>query len=151
MNAEQKRMLQAVFVILGCLGIYTYTLTLPVYRYCDWTGLKIEERYGHEVSFEFVNGTTTYYACINISLQAFEHVIETEEIDHLSNVQVRCVQCGMLMDWDDPMNVWIYQPEYLCPTTGNPTMIVVCEGLCEDHFSDRYDGDVVPNPFEWPD
>ncbi|MBD3406043.1 MAG: hypothetical protein GF411_07965 [Candidatus Lokiarchaeota archaeon] len=154
MNAEQKRMIQVVLVILGCFSIYTYTTTLEVYHYCDWTGLRIEERFGHEVSFLFSNGTIKYYACINVSLKALEAIKNSGEIDQLQNVKVRCAMCGMLMDWNDPMNVWVYQPEYLCPTTGEPTVVVLCEDaygqeLCESHFINQYGGSLISNPYEW--
>ena len=156
MNAEQRKMLQVVLVIVGCFGIYTYTIaTSQVYHYCDWTGLLIEERYGHEVTFGFHNGTRNYYCCINVSLLAFDELVATGEIEQLENIQVRCAMCGMLMDWDDSMNVWIYQPEYLCPTTGEPTIVVVCENadevdLCEGHFLEAYGGEIISNPYVWP-
>ncbi len=138
-------------MILGCFGIYTYTVMLPVYHYCDWTGLRIEERLGNEVSFIFVNGTIRYYACINVSLLAFERLIDTGGIDQLSDIRVRCAQCGMLMDWDDPMIVWICSHEYVCPTTGTPTIVAVCDGLCESHFLDRYGGIPISTPYIWPE
>ncbi|TXT56461.1 MAG: hypothetical protein BAJATHORv1_20050 [Candidatus Thorarchaeota archaeon] len=154
MNAEQKRMIQAVMVILGCFSIYTYTVNLEVHHYCDWTGLKIEERFGHEVTFSFQNGTIRHYACVNVSLLAFEYFKSTGDINQLENIQIRCAMCGMLMDWNDPMNVWVYEPTYLCPTTGNPTIVVLCEDshgqdLCESHFLDQYGGQIISNPYEW--
>lgn len=124
-------------------------MMLPVNHYCAYTGLLIEERYGHEVTFIFRNATHKYYACINVSLIVFHHMIDNGEIEQLENIQVRCAQCGMLMDYDDPMNVWIYQPEYLCPTTGTPTIVVVCAGLCEEHFLNSHGGNIIGNPFVW--
>jgi len=155
LNADQRKMLEIALVVLGCFGIYTYTMTLPVHRYCDWTGLEIVEPMGHEVIFTFANGTTRHYCCINVSLLAFDHIVETGEIDLLENIQVHCAICGMLMDWNDPMVVWIYQPEYLCPTTGTPTVVAVCGDmdnteLCESHFLDMYGGTIISCPYEWP-
>lgn len=156
MNAEQKKMLQMVFVIFCCFGIYTYTVaTAQVYHYCDWTGLLIEDRFGNEVTFTFRNGTRAYYCCINISLLAFELLKSTGNIDQLENVDIRCAMCGMLMDWDDPMIVWIYSTDYLCPTTGDPTIVGVCEDvgdteLCESHFLNSYGGEIIENPYIWP-
>ncbi len=101
------------------------------------------------MTFIFENGTRNYYACINISLIVFNAMRERGELAQLIEIDVRCAECGMLMRWDDPMVVWIYQPNYLCPTTGTPTIVAVCSGLCTDHFLDQYGGQVVDNPFEW--
>ena len=156
MNSEQRRMLQVVLVILGCFGIYTYTTILtPVIHYCDYTHLEIQNRIGHEVTFTFHNGTTKHYCCINISLLAFQELINTDQIDGLESVQVRCPMCGMLMDWDDPMIVWVYSEGYVNPTTSEPTIVPLCEDvtdieMCESHFLNEYGGVVIENPFIWP-
>jgi len=148
-------MVKTVLVILGCFGIIVYTFNLPVHHYCDWTGREIVDPLAHEVTFEFDNGTVRHYCCINVSLLAFEHILQTEGIEHLRNIQVRCVMCGMLMDWNDPMVVWVYQVQYLCPTTGTPTIVAVCRdsdnaALCESHFLELYGGEMIDCPFEWP-
>ncbi len=151
MNRQQRQMLQVVLVILGCFGIYVYTALQPVTHVCAWTGLEIVGRGGHEVVFSFENGSVRYYACINVSVLAFRHLVATHEVDRLVIIKVRCVECGMVMGWDDPMVVWIYQPEYLCPTTSTPTIVAACRGLCEQHFLERYGGTVVPCPYVWPE
>ena len=154
-NAEQRKMLEVAFVIVGCFGIYAFTSTLQVIHYCDWTGLRIHERLGHEVTLVFVNGTLRYYCCVNISLLAFQHLIDTGQSDRLEGIQVRCAVCGMLMDWNSPMVIWIHQSEYLCPTTGTPTIVAVCkdsasEELCESHFLEQHGGDIMSNPYGGP-
>ncbi len=155
MNAEQRKALQIVAVILGCFGIYTYTAVFtPVIHYCDYTSLQIQDRIGHEVSFNFNNGTTNYYCCVNVSLLAFQDLKDGDLLGSLENVQVRCPMCGMLMDWNDPMIVWVYSTEYLNPTTSEPTIVPLCEDtadvdLCESHFMDEYGGIVINNPFVW--
>jgi hypothetical protein len=63
--------------------------------------------------------------------------------------------CGMLMDWDDPMIVWVYSVEYLNPTTYEPTIVPLCRDLtntemCESHFLNEYNGTIIENPFIWP-
>lgn len=155
MNAEQRRLLEIILVIFGVFGIYTYTtLAVPVHHYCDWTGLEIQDRIGHEVTFTFHNGTKTFYCCVNISLQAFEDLKQTGELDQLENVDVRCPMCGMLMAWDDPMIVWVYSEDYNNPTTNEPTIVPLCEDipaedLCESHFIDIYGGVILDNPYIW--
>lgn len=153
-NKEQHRLLEVVFVIVGCIGIYAFTSTLQVVHYCDWTGLQIRERLGHEVTFTFANGTRRYYCCVNISLLAYQFLGETGKLNQLEDIQIRCPTCGMLMDWNDPMVVWIYQPLYLCPTTGIPTIVGVCkdspsEELCESHFLEQFGGSIIADPFVW--
>lgn len=155
MNSEQRKMLQVVLVIIGCFGIYAYTaIFTPVVHYCDYTHLEIQNRIGHEVTFIFHNGTTKHYCCINVSLVVFQDLIDANQIDTLENIQVRCPMCGMLMDWDDPMIVWVYSSEYLNPTTNEPTIVPLCEDadeieMCESHFLDEYGGTVIGNPFVW--
>jgi len=155
MNAEQRKALQVVAVILGCFSIYTYTAIFsPVIHYCDYTGLQIENRIGHEVSFDSHNGSTNYYCCVNVSLLAFQDLKNDDMLGSLDNVQVRCPMCGMLMDWNAPMIVWVYSVDYLNPTTNQPTIVPLCEDeagvdLCESHFIDEYGGIVIDNPFIW--
>jgi len=155
MNAEQRRLLEIVLVIVGVFGIYTYTaIAVPVHHYCDWTGLEIQDRIGHEVTFTFHNGTKTFYCCVNISLLAFEDLKQTGELDQLENVDVRCPMCGMLMAWDDPMIVWVFSEDYNNPTTNEPTIAPLCEDipaedLCESHFTDIYGGVILDNPYIW--
>jgi hypothetical protein len=156
MNSEQRRLLEVLFVIVGVFGIYTYTtLAVPVIHYCDYTGLEIQERIGHEVTFTFYNGSRTYYCCVNTSLEAFQDLIDTGEISQLEQVDVRCPMCGMLMAWDDPMIVWVYSENYLNPTTNEPTIVPLCEDvpeadLCESHFMEVYGGVILDNPYIWP-
>ena len=91
MNAEQRKALQIIAVILGCFGIYTYTAVFtPVIHYCDYTGLQIQNRIGHEVSFIFNNGTTNYYCCVNVSLLVFQDLKDTDLLGNIENIQVRC-------------------------------------------------------------
>ena len=156
MNSEQRKMLQVVLVILGCFGIYTYTaIFTPVIHYCDYTQLVIQNRLGHEVTFVFQNGTTKHYCCINVSLLVFQDLIDTNQLENLERIQVRCSICGMLMDWNDPMVIWIYSTEYLNPTTNEPTIVSVCEDaseieMCESHFLNEYEGLIIENPFIYP-
>ena len=127
MNPEQRKAMQIIVVILCCFGIYTYTaIVTPVVHYCDYTDLEIQNRIGHEVTFTFQNGTITHYCCVNISLLAFQDLIDSGQIDALENVQVRCPMCGMIMDWDDPIIVWVYSTEYLNPTTNEATIVPLC-------------------------
>ena len=155
LNSEQKKNLQILFVIFGVFGIYAYTaLATPVHHYCDWTGLEIQDRIGHEVTFTFSNGTRNFYCCVNISLLAFFELKDNGQLYLLENVQVRCPMCGMLMDWNDPMIVWVYSESYDNPTTGEATIVPLCEDvpeadLCESHFIDLYGGDIVSNPYDW--
>ena len=155
MNAEQRKALQVIIVILCCFGIYTYTaIFTPVIHYCDYTGLEIQDRIGHEVTFEFHNGTRAYYCCVKVSLLAFQELKESGQLDSLETVQVRCPMCGMLMDWNDPMIVWVYSTEYNNPTTNEPTIVPLCEDapnvdMCESHFLDEYSGTLIINPFIW--
>ena len=155
MNTEQRKALQIIVVILGCLGIYTYTAVFtPVIHYCDYTGLQIQERIGHEVSFIFTNGTTSYYCCVNVSLLAFQELKDNDLLGAIDNIQVRCPVCGMLMDWNDPMIVWVYSTEYLNSTTNEATVVPLCENttgvdLCESHFMDKYGGTIINNPYVW--
>lgn len=155
MNAEQRKALQIIAVILGCFGIYTYTAVFtPVIHYCDYTGLQIQNRIGHEVSFIFNNGTTNYYCCVNVSLLVFQDLKDTDLLGNIENIQVRCPMCGMLMDWNDPMIVWVYSTEYLNPTTNEPTIVPLCEDtadtdLCESHFMGEYGGNIISNPYVW--
>ena len=155
MNAEQRRAMQVIAVILGCFGIYTYTAVFtPVIHYCDYTGLQIQNRIGHEVSIEFNNGTTNYYSSVNVSLLAFQNLKNDALLGSIENIQVRCPMCGMLMDWNDPMIVWVYSEEYLNPTTNEPAVVPLCEDassvdLCESHFMDEYEGIIITNPFVW--
>lgn len=155
MNAEQRKALQVIIVILCCFGIYTYTaIFTPVIHYCDYTGLEIQDRIGHEVTFDFQNGTRAYYCCVNVSLLAFQELKESGQLDSLETVQVRCPMCGMLMDWNDPMIVWVYSTEYNNPTTNEPTIVPLCEDapnvdMCESHFLDEYGGTLIINPFIW--
>jgi hypothetical protein len=148
-------MLQVILVILGCFGIYTYTAVFtPVIHYCDYTHLEIQNRIGHEVTFTFHNGTVKHYCCVNISLLAFRELIGTDQISGLENIQVHCPMCGMLMDWDDPMIVWVYSQQYLNPTTNEPTIVPLCEDaqgveLCESHFLNEYGGVIIENPYIW--
>jgi hypothetical protein len=149
-------MLQIVFVILGCVAIYSYTITLPTTDYCDWTGDPIMNPLGNEVTFLFANGSQKHYCCINISLLAFERLKTTGEISLLENIRVHCPICGMEMDWNDPMIVWIYSENYVNPTTEEPTIVAVCEDaygedLCESHFLDEYGGEIVASPYVWPE
>lgn len=154
-NREQRRMLEVTFVIVGCLGIYAFTSTLQVVHYCNWTGLQIRDRIGHEVTFFFANGTQRYYCCVSISLLAFDRLIGIGQTGSIVNIRVRCPMCGMSMDWDDQMIVWITQPSYLCPTTGTPTIASVCQDLpdaelCESHFLRLHGGNITTNPYIWP-
>ena len=155
MNPEQRKMLEVLFVIFGVFGIYTYTtLAVPVHHYCDWTGLEIQDRIGHEVTFTFHNDSRTFYCDVNISLLAFQQLVDTNSLDQLKSVDVRCPMCGMLMAWDDPMIVWVYSETYLSPTTNEPTIVPLCEDipsedLCESHFMNIYGGMIVENPFIW--
>jgi hypothetical protein len=156
MNAEQRRMVQVVLIIAGCFGIYTYTVAFTnVVHYCDWTGEVIQDRIGHEVTFHFHNGSVRYYHSVNVSLHAFQHLIDTDQIGQLENIQVRCPMCGMIMDWDDIMIVWVYSDEYLNPTTHEPTIVPLCgdadgTDMCESHFLDMYSGQIIANPYDWP-
>ena len=156
MNAEQKRLVEVILVILGVFSIYSYTtLAVPVHHYCAYTGLEIQDRIGHEVTFTFNNGSKTYYCCVNVSLLAFHDLILSNEIDRLNQIDVRCPMCGMLMAWDDPMIVWVYSKDYNNPTTNEPTIVPLCEDietedLCESHFIDVYGGSIIDNPFVWP-
>ena len=142
MNPEQRKALQIIAVILCCFGIYTYTAVFtPVIHYCDYTGLQIQNRIGHEVSFSFHNGTTNYYCSVNVSLLAFQDLKDEDLLSSLENVQVRCP-------------IWVYSTEYLNPTTNEPTIVPLCEDaagvdLCESHFMDEYGGIVINNPFIW--
>jgi hypothetical protein len=155
MNSEQRKAMQIIVVILCCLGIYTYTAVfIPVIHYCDYTNLEIQNRIGHEVTFTFQNGSVTHYCCVNVSLLVFQELIDSNQIGSLENVQVRCPMCGMIMDWDDPMIVWVYSTQYLNPTTNEPTIVPVCEDvgsveICESHFLDEYGGMIIDNPFVW--
>ena len=155
MNAEQRKLLEIIFVIAGVFGIYTYTtLAVPVHHYCDWTGLEIQDRIGHEVTFTFHNGTKLFYCCVNISLLAFEELKQSGQLDQLENVDVRCPMCGMLMAWDDPMIVWVYSESYSNPTTNEPTIVPLCEDvetedICESHFINIYGGAIIDSPFVW--
>jgi len=155
MNSEQHKAMQIIVVILCCFGIYTYTaMFTPVINYCDYTDLQIQQRIGHEVTFTFQNGTVTHYCCVNISLLAFQEIIDNEQIDDLDNIQVRCPMCGMIMDWDDPMIVWVFSIEYQNPTTNEPTIVPLCEDvtqadMCESHFIDAYGGVLIENPYVW--
>lgn len=155
MNTEQRKALQVIAVILCCFGIYTYTAVFtPIIHYCDYTGLQIQNRIGHEVSFNFHNGTTNYYCCVNVSLLAFQDLKDNDLLGALENIQVRCPMCGMLMDWNDPMIVWVYSTEYLNPTTNEPTIVPLCKDssgvdLCQSHFMDEHGGIVINNPFLW--
>jgi hypothetical protein len=156
MNAEQRKMIQVVLVILGCFSIYTYTVVFTnVVHYCDWTGEMIQDRIGHEVTFQFHNGSVRHYHSVNVSLLAFQYLIDTEQIEQLENIKVRCPMCGMLMDWDDPMIVWVYSESYLNPTTHEPTMAPLCgdvdgTDMCQSHFIDLYGGQICENPYVWP-
>ncbi|NHJ12656.1 MAG: hypothetical protein EAX95_03230 [Candidatus Thorarchaeota archaeon] len=154
MNPEQRRLIEAVLVIIGCFAIYTYTTALPVNHTCEWTGLIIQDRIGHEVTFTYYNGSIEYYCCVNVSLLAFERLIATGSIAQLANIQVRCPMCGMLMDWDDEMIVWVYSTEYVNPTTLEPTIVPLCENyeqteMCEGHFLGEYGGSIIDNPYVW--
>ena len=155
MNSEQRKAMQIIAIILCCFGIYTYTAVVtPVIHYCDFTGLEIKQRIGHEVTFTFENGTVTHYCCVNISLLAFEVLIDSGQLDDLENIQVRCPMCGMIMDWNDPMIVWVFSIEYLNPTTNEPTIVPLCEDveqadMCENHFLDIYGGVIINNPYNW--
>ncbi|MDF1538280.1 MAG: hypothetical protein P1Q69_05210 [Candidatus Thorarchaeota archaeon] len=155
MNAEQRRLLEILLVIFGVFGIYTYTtLVVPVHHYCDWTGLEIQDRIGHEVTFTFHNGTRIFYCCVNISILAFEELKQSSDLDQLENVDVRCPLCGMLMAWDDPLIVWVYSEDYNNPTTNEPTIVPLCEDiptedLCESHFIDLYCGVIIDSPYIW--
>ena len=155
MNAEQSKAVQVVILIMCCFGIYTYTAVFTqVIHYCDYTGLEIQDRIGHEVAFEFQNGTRDYYCCVNVSLVVFQDLKDSALLDALENVLVRCPMCGMIMDWSDSMIVWAYSTEYLNPTTNEPTIVPLCEDtsatdLCESHFIDDYGGFVINNPFIW--
>ena len=155
MNSEQRKMVEVVLVIFGIFGIYTYTsVAVPVHHYCEWTGLEIQERIGHEVTFSFLNGTKAYYCSVNVSLLAFQVLIDADMLDQIEAIDVRCPMCGMLMAWDDPMIVWVYSSTYLNPTTNEPTIVPLCEDipsedLCESHFIDLYGGVIVDGPFVW--
>ena len=97
MNAEQRKAAQIVILIVCCFGIYTYTAVFTqVIHYCDYTGLEIQERIGHEVTFEFHDGTRNYYCGVNVSLLAFQALKDSATIDTVENVLVRCT-------------VWSYQ------------------------------------------
>jgi hypothetical protein len=149
-------MIQVVLVILGCFGIYTYTVAFTnVVHYCDWTGEVIQERIGHEVTFHFHNGSLRYYHSVNVSLLSFHHLIDTGQVEQLENIQVRCPMCGMIMDWDDPMIVWVYSQNYLNPTTHESTIVPLCRDvdgtdMCQSHFIDLYGGQMIDNPYVWP-
>lgn len=155
MNSEQRKAMQLIAIILCCFGIYTYTaIFTPIIHYCDYTNLEIQNRIGHEVTFTFHNGNTAYYCCVNISLLAFQDLIDSDQLGSIDNVQVRCPMCGMIMDWDDPMIVWVYSAEYLNPTTNEPTIVPLCEDaeevdMCETHFIEEYGGVIISNPFVW--
>lgn len=154
MNSEQRKMLEVIFVAVGCISIYAFTSTLQIIHYCDWTGLQIRQRLGHEVTFTLANGTRRYYCCVNVSLLAFQYLVTTGQLNQLERIQIRCPICGMLMDWNDPMIVWVNQPEYLCPTTGTPTIVGVCsdspdEQLCESHFLEQHGGTIITDPYVW--
>ncbi|MFW9931382.1 MAG: hypothetical protein ACFFDR_01895 [Candidatus Thorarchaeota archaeon] len=155
MNADQKRLVEVVLVIIGVFSIYSYTtLAVPVHHYCAFTGLEIQDRIGHEVTFTFANGTRAFYCCVNVSLLAFEELKEKGTIELLDEIDVRCPMCGMLMAWDDTMIVWVYSPSYLNPTTNEPTIVPLCEDienedLCESHFMDLYGGIIIENPYVW--
>ncbi|MHA1481138.1 MAG: hypothetical protein ACTSQZ_06925, partial [Candidatus Thorarchaeota archaeon] len=124
MNSEQRKMVEVVLVIFGIFGIYTYTsVAVPVHHYCEWTGLEIQERIGHEVTFSFLNGTKAYYCSVNVSLLAFHVLLNADMLDQITAIDVRCPMCGMLMAWDDPMIVWVYSSTYLNPTTNEPTIV----------------------------
>ncbi|NWF96115.1 MAG: hypothetical protein HXY34_08220 [Candidatus Thorarchaeota archaeon] len=155
MNSAQRNAMQIVVVILVCSSILAYTFTLETHVYCDWTGLEIQERLGHEVTFMFHNGTRTHYCCVNVSLLAFYWLVSHETINQLDRITVHCPMCGMLMDWDDSMIVWVYSTHYLNPTTLAPTIVPLCrnvEGqeLCEGHFMNRYGGVITECPYVWP-
>lgn len=95
MNSEQRKMVQVILVIFGCFGIYAYTaIFIPAVHYCDYTHLEIQSRIGHEVTFTFHNGTMRHYCCVNVSLLAFQVLINDGQIESLDNVQVRCVVCS---------------------------------------------------------
>ncbi len=152
MNSEQRRAVQVILVVLSCFAVFTYTYALETKRYCDWTGLEIQERLGHEVTFTLTNGTIRHYCGVNTSLEALHDMTERNEEMYIERIQVRCPMCGMLMDSDDPMIVWIYSEEYLNPTTHTATIVGVCEdagdqAMCETHFLDRYGGIVISNPY----
>ena len=155
MNPEQRKMLEVLFVIFGVFGIYTYTtIAVPVHHYCEWTGLEIQDRIGHEVTFTFVNGSRAFYCGVNISLLAFQKLVDANSLDQLESVDVRCPMCGMLMAWNDPMIVWVYSETYLNPTTNEPTIVPLCEDipsedLCESHFLNLYGGVIVEKPYIW--
>lgn len=156
MNSEQRRLLEVALVIFGVFGIYSYTvIATPVHHYCHWTGLEIQDRIGNEVTFTFYNGTKFYYCCVNVSLLAFNALIQSGEISELQNIEVRCPMCGMLMSWDDPMIVWVYSTSYLNPTTNEPTIVPLCknangEVLCQGHFLEKYGGQIIDVPYVWP-
>ncbi len=152
MNREQRKAVQVMLVILGCFAVFTYTYALETKRYCDWTGLEIQERLGHEVTFTLTNGTARHYCCINVSLEALQDMIWQSEAIHIERIQIRCPMCGMLMDSDDTMIVWIYSEDYLNPTTHTATIVGVCEdtadqSMCESHFLDQYGGIIISNPY----
>lgn len=155
MNPEQRKAMEAVAIILCCFGIYAYTaIFTPVIHYCNYTGLEIQGRIGHEVTFRFNNGTVTHYCCVNVSLLVFQVLKDTNQIDRFESLQVRCPICGMLMDWNDPMIVWVYSQEYLNPTTNEPTIVPLCEDvpeadMCQSHFMNQYGGVIIANPFVW--
>ena len=155
MNPEQRKAMQVIIVILCCFGIYTYTAVFTqVIHYCDYTGLEIQDRIGHEITFQFHNASRSYYCCVNISLLAFQDLKDLGLLNTIENIQVRCPTCGMLMDWDDPMIVWVYSVDYVNPTTNEPTIVPLCEDshdveLCESHFIGEYGGTVITNPFVW--
>ncbi len=156
MNADQRRLIEVVFVIIGVFGIYSYTmLAVPVHHTCAYTGLEIQDRIGNEVTFTFSNGTRLFYCDVNVSLLAFDSLIENDEISHLTEIEVRCPMCGMLMTWDDQMIVWVYSESYLNPTTHESTIVPLCgdtatANLCESHFMDIYGGIILDNPYVWP-
>lgn len=147
--------MQIVIIILCCLGIYTYTaIFTPVIHYCDYTGLEIQGRIGHEVTFVFHNGTIAHYCCVNVSLVVFQILKDTSQIETIKSIQVRCPICGMLMDWNDPMIIWAYSEEYQNPTTHTHTIVPLCEDtpevdMCESHFLNQYGGLIIDNPFVW--
>ncbi|TFG12979.1 hypothetical protein EU537_07570 [Candidatus Thorarchaeota archaeon] len=155
MNSQQRTLLQVVFVIVGIIGIYTFTsVAAPVRHYCSWTGLEIKERIGHEVTFTYFNGSVDYYCCVNISLLAFQRLVEENSLNLIEEIHVRCPMCGMLMAWDDPMIVWVLSKEYTNPTTNEVTIVPLCEDveaedLCESHFLDVYGGVIIENPFDF--
>jgi len=60
----------------------------------------------------------------------------------------------MIMDWNNPMIVWVFSEEYLNPTTNEPTVVPLCKDIaqadmCESHFMDIYVGVIIENPYVW--